>query len=183
MRREGLLRSLAIAGITVGVVVGFWYARAPEATLVKVGQAAPELELPSLGGSGTTRLSAFRGHPVVLVMFLAGCHICEAETPEIERLHRAYLRRGLRVIGVSVDKERSTRERFVRRHGVTFIVLEDTNGQAVRAAYGSWKFPEAYLIDAAGKVDAIYLGSVDWRGSEVRDRILGLLPPEPEGAP
>jgi hypothetical protein len=40
--------------------------------------------------------------------------------------------------------------------------------------------PEAYLIDAAGKVDAVYLGSVRWRSPEVRERIESVLPPAPE---
>ena len=45
----------------------------------------------------------------------------------------------------------------------------------MREAYGSWKMPEAYLIDATGRVDSVYLGSVNWRSPEIRERIRKLL--------
>jgi len=183
MVRDAAVRSFLAVAIVVGVVLGFWWFRSPEATLVKVGQQAPDLELRSLGAVSKTRLSSFRGRPVLLVMFLSDCHLCEAEIPDIERLHRRLLPRGLAVIGVSADQERASLERFVQRHQVTFPVLQDPGGHALRQAYGSWQLPEAYLIDASGKVAAVWLGSVKWSGPDVRDAIARLLPPRRPGSP
>jgi peroxiredoxin len=181
MKKEGLLGGAIAVGVTLAVVIGYWWARSPETSFVKVGQAAPDLELPSLGGQGTkTRLSNYRGHPVLLVMFLSNCHTCDKEAWDIERLNREYLRRGLRVIGVALDKDASATADFVKSHQLTFIILQDIDGKAVGEAYRSWKMPEAYLIDAAGKVDAVYLGSVRWRSPEVRERIESVLPLAPE---
>jgi len=128
MRRETAMRSGLAALIVAAVVVGFWWLRSPEATLVKVGQQAPDLELQSLGATSKTRLSSFRGRPVLLAMFLSNCHICDAEMPEIERLHRQMLPRGLAVIGVSADTERAALQQFAQRHQITFPVLEDPGG-------------------------------------------------------
>jgi peroxiredoxin len=183
MKREAAVRSVLAVLVTLAVVVGFWWLRSPESTLVKVGQPAPDLELPSLGATSKTRLSSFRGHPVLLLMFLSNCHLCDAEMPEIERLHRQMLPRGLIVIGVSADTERAALARFVDRHQVTFPVLEDPGGAALRQAYGSWRLPEAYLIDASGKVAAVWLGSVKWSGPEVKETIARLLPPRKPGSP
>ena len=177
------MRSGLAVLIVAAVVVGFWWLRSPEATLVKVGQQAPDLELRSLGATSKTRLSSFRGRPVLLVMFLSNCHICDAEMPEIERLHRQMLPRGLSVIGVSADTERAALQQFAQRHQITFPVLEDPGGAALRQAYGSWRLPEAYLIDASGKVAAVWLGSVRWSGRDVRDAITRLLPPRKPGSP
>jgi len=183
MKREAAVRSVLAVVVTVGVVVGFWWFRSPEATLVKVGHQAPDLELPSLGATSKTRLSSFRGRPALLVMFLSNCHLCDEEMPEIERLHSEMLPRGLMVIGVSADTDRAALERFVQKHQVTFPVLQDPGGPALRQAYGSWKLPEAYLIDSSGKVAAVWLGSVAWRGPDVRDKIVSLLPPRRPGSP
>lgn len=171
------------AAVVAGVVLAWAWVRAPEATLVKVGHQAPDLELASLGAAHKTRLSSFRGRPVLLVMFLSSCHLCDEEMPEIERLHRRMLPRGLQVIGVSADQDRRELEKFVQRHGVTFPVLEDPGGHLLRQVYGSWRLPEAYLIDAAGKVAAVWLGSVKWTGHEVTDAIAPLLPPRKPGSP
>jgi peroxiredoxin len=176
MKRERILAALLLAAIALAGVVGFWYWRSPESTLVKVGDPAPDLVLTTLGAGTPTALSSYRGRAVLLVMFLSGCHICESEIDDVERLHRQYLHRGLTVVGVAVDADPAARRGFVQRHGLTFFVFEDPNGQAVRAAYGSWKMPEAYLIDTKGVVDAVYLGSVNWQGKDVKQRIERLLP-------
>jgi peroxiredoxin len=181
--RDTALRAVGAAVVGVAVVVGFWWLRSPEATKVKVGDPAPDLELRSLGATEKSRLSSFRGRPVLLVMFLSNCHLCDAEMPEIERLNRMLLPRGLLVVGVSADEDRAALQRFVQRHQVTFPVLEDPGGHALREAWGSWKLPEAYLIDASGKVAAIWLGSVNWSGDAVRDAIVKVLPPRKPGSP
>jgi len=174
MTRDDWLGVLLAAAVTGGLVVAYAYSRAPEATLVSAGDMAPDLELESLGGS-RTRISNFRGKVVLLTMFLSGCKHCEADAPELEKLHRAYVRRGLVVAGVGVDPDRDSLRDFVERHELTFYVLEDFDGRAVRKAYGSYKMPESYLIDAAGRVDAVYLGGVDWLSDPVRERIEKLL--------
>jgi peroxiredoxin len=180
MRLERGVAALLAGAAAALVVVGFWYFRSPESTKIKVGMAAPDLELPSVASGGVaTRISNFRGRPVLLVMYMAGCEICEREIGSLERLHREFLQKGLVVLGVAVDADAAAREAFIRRHQLTFIVLEDPSGRAVREAYGSWKMPEAYLIDATGTVDAVYLGSVDWRAPELRERVERLLPAKP----
>lgn len=176
MKREDLARSAAAVLVTVGAVVGYWWLRAPEATFVKAGQMAPDLELPSLGGT-KAKLSSFRGRPLLLVFFLSGCHICEAELPQIERLHREFLQRGLQVAGVAVDTQAAAVRDFVERHLITFPVLLDPDAAELRRTFHSYKMPEAYLIDAAGTVDKVWVGSVSWWGRDVRERIQRLLPP------
>ena len=178
-RRRHVLGGLLVLLVTLLTVLGYWYLKSPEATLVNVGDMAPELELPSLGGVGTTRLSQFRGRAVLLTMFMSKCRICDSEIGDIERLHRGYLQKGLIVLGVSVDPDRETLRRFVEDKGLTFFVLEDFDGATVRRVYGSWKMPEHYLIDRHGRVKQVFLGSVNWRSSEVIDSITELLPPKP----
>jgi peroxiredoxin len=171
------------AAVALAVVVGFWYYRSPESTKIKVGMMAPDLDLPTRSSAPGTKLSMFRGHPILLVMFMSTCHICAEELPRLEALHREFRAAGLVVMGVDVDAEYAARERFLRSADVTFGVFVDPNGVAVREAYGSWKMPEAYLIDAMGRVDAVYLGAVSWRGPEVRERIQKLLAAAASPAP
>jgi len=174
--RSPIARAVSAAVVALAVIVGYWYLRSPESTVIKAGMQAPDLELPSGDAGGKARLSSFRGRPVLLVMFMSSCHICQAEMPQVERVHREFRNQGLIVLGVSVDADPAARERFLRDHGITFGILQDPDGVAVRQAYGSYKMPEAYLIDATGWVEAVYPGSVNWRSHEVRDRIRKLLP-------
>jgi len=174
------LRALLVGGVVLVValasMLGYGLLRSTEVPKIDVGQIAPDLRLPFPGSSARLSLQKFRGDPVLLVMFLAGCHICEREIEEVEAIHRTYGPQGLTVIGVSVDPDDATRRAFIRRHKLSFLVLSDDNGVAVREAYGSWRFPEAYLLDAEGRVAAVYLGSVKWRSGTVRAKIRSLLP-------
>src|SRR5262245_21600216 len=164
--------------VAVGLALGYFWLTAPESTRVKVGMKAPELQLPSVG-PGEVRLSSFRGKPVLLAFFMASCHTCEREVPEIEEINRIYRLRGLVVLGVSADADYATRERFVREKSLTFGLLHDPNGVKILEVFGSHKLPEAYLIDGGGVVRAVWLGSVAWRSPEVRSKIEELLPATP----
>jgi peroxiredoxin len=185
-RLRAVLTGGAVLVVAVLSMLGYGLLRSTEVPKVKVGQLAPDLRLPFPGSSARLSLHKFRGEPVLLVMFLAGCHICEREIEEVEAIHRTYGPQGLTVIGVSVDPDDQTRRAFIKRHELSFLVLSDDNGVAVRQAYGSWRFPEAYLLDAEGRVAAVYLGSVKWRSDAVRAKIRSLLPrrdPPPPQAP
>jgi peroxiredoxin len=175
--RAQILRALAGGALALVVIVGYWWLQAPDTTRVKVGDVAPELELPSLGGAEgvRSRLTGYRGGPVLVAMFLSTCPVCEADIPEIERLHREFVQKGLRVVGISVDADGAALQRFVDKHRLTFHILMDANGAAVRAAWGSWKFPEVYLLDPSGRVQHIWLGSTAWRSAEARAPILRAL--------
>ena len=47
---------LALA-VTTTLIVAYEYSRAPEATRIKAGDLAPDLELPSVGGESTLTIS------------------------------------------------------------------------------------------------------------------------------
>jgi cytochrome c biogenesis protein CcmG, thiol:disulfide interchange protein DsbE len=165
----------------VAVALGYFWLTAPEVTKIKVGMQAPELELPSVN-PGSVKLSSFRGQAVLLAFFMSDCKICQKEVVEIERIHREYRLKGLLVVGVSVDADYAATRRFLAERQLTFGLLRDPNGEKIFAAYGSYKMPEAYLIDPQGIVRGVFLGSVAWRSPEVRRQIEDVLP-APSPAP
>jgi peroxiredoxin len=157
-----------------GVALALAFALAPESTKVKVGEQAPELSLPTFGGA-RSKLSSYRGQPVLLVFFKSTCRLCREQMPALEDLHRRYGLRGLAVIGVSVDVEVETLKSFLELQGVTFIVMMDHDGAVVRREFGSYKMPEAYLLDRNGVVVRTYLGRVDWKSQTVLEPIQRLV--------
>src|SRR5262245_11802412 len=116
---------------------------APEATKVKVGDLAPTLALPTLGG-GPSGTAVFRGRPILLFFFKSACRLCREEIGAIERVNRRYRLRDLVVLGVSVDVETDALQQLVNEKQVTFIVMQDPDAQVLRATFGSYKMPEAY---------------------------------------
>jgi peroxiredoxin len=169
------LRDLGLVLLVVALAgAGLLYWQSPPTSKVKVGDWVPDLVLPSHGG-GPLRLSALRGRVVLLTAFRADCEDCIAQMKAIESLHRTYVNYGLAVIGLALDHDRETEDRFLQQHQVTFIVLDDPGGGEASPLFGGLAPPQTYLIDPSGRVLELYRGFVDWRSPAVRERIRKVL--------
>lgn len=98
-------------------------------------------------------------------------------------LYRKYADRGLKVVAVSVDREASDLDAFVREYDLPFTVLHDANS-AVSHDYGVYRYPETFLIDRQGYVRYHLVGAVEWMSDSIIKGIEGLLnePVQPQGA-
>jgi peroxiredoxin len=177
-RRVRIVTAAAVLSAAAALLLLVAYLSAPPATRVKPGDAAPDLELPSLGPAGAvpTRLSPMWREPMLLVFYIPGTAESDAQMPALERIHRRYLLRGLRVIGVSVHAGTAAAQGYAQELALTFVILRDPAGEAVRDAYGARDFPQAYLIEVGGRVNAVFTGPTDWGSEEVRKQIESVLP-------
>jgi thiol-disulfide isomerase/thioredoxin len=151
-------------------------APALDAQPVRVGVAAPEIDLPGLT-SDRVQLSKLRGHPVVVSFWATWCPSCRSEFPELVRLQETHGSAGLRVLGVNGrDQERSTKsvKAFVDEVGATFPVALDQRG-AARRKYRLVGLPTTVFVDSAGIIQRIHMGAIT---REQLDRgVATILPP------
>lgn len=111
-------------------------------TTLKVGDPAPDFELPADDGS-TVRLSDYRGRRVIVYFYpkdnTSGCttQACgfRDALPRIEE-------QGAVVLGISPDGVKS-HQSFKAKHGLPFLLLADEQ-HAVAAAYGVWQEKSMY---------------------------------------
>jgi thiol-disulfide isomerase/thioredoxin len=141
-------------------------ASAAGAQPVKPGVRAPKIDLPALTGS-RVKLSALRGHPVIVSFWATWCGPCRAEFPELIKLQQQYDSVGLHVLGVNgfdqedPDKKRSTQavQQFVKGFAVPFPIALDERGQT-RRAYHIVHFPTTVFIDSAGVIQHVHDGAI-----------------------
>lgn len=129
---------------------------------VRVGAAAPEIDLQALDGT-RVRLSKLRGYGVVVSFWATWCPPCRSEFRELVTVHDAFEPNGIRVLAVNGrDQEFSTGHvrRFVEEFAVRFPVVLDKRGKA-RRAYGLIGLPTTVFIDSAGVVKVVHLGPID----------------------
>jgi len=181
-RASASLAGAAVALVVAAVVViAGLYARAPHATRLHVGEIAPDFTLPVVTGGPSVRLSEIRGGPNLLFFFDTRWPGSDAYLQYLERMHRRYFRRGLRTTGVALDSDVAAVRRFVARNELTFAVLSDPFAYALHWSYGTPRDPEAYLLDAQGRVLAVFTERVDWSTREFRERLEKQLQPAPPG--
>jgi peroxiredoxin len=178
--RRVLAVALALA-VAAALVVAALYATAPEALRVKVGDRAPALSLPVLAGGTSQPLPGLATAPLVLVIFDPRTPPSPALVGDIERLHRRYGPRGLRVVGVSLDPDVAALRAASEAVGVTFPILRDPGGAALRDTYGVPSGLLAYVIAPTGIVASAHRHSFDWRAHDVRASLEAQLQPAPPG--
>jgi len=118
-------------------------------------------------------LSQFRGHVVVLNFWATWCPPCVEEMPSLVEMQRRFKAKGVTVLAVSVDVDESAYRQFVKDHNVDLLTVRDPD-QKSSALYGTFKFPETYIVDRNGVIRRKFIGAVDWTAPEVTD-FLGKL--------
>ena len=131
-----------------------------------IGSNAPDFTVQDSDRKIT--LSELRGKVVVLNFWATWCAPCVEELPSLVNLQQKMRNKGITVLAVSVDQDESLYRRFVQDHNVNLLTVRDAN-QTSNNLYGTFKFPETYIIDRNGVMRRKFIGPVDWATPEVVD--------------
>ena len=153
--------SVVLALITVLLVGCYRGSRPP-----RIGTAAPDFTVQDADRKIT--LSEFRGQVVVLNFWATWCGPCVEEMPSLVQLQQRFKGKGLTVIGVSIDVDGDAYRKFLKDYKVDFLTVRDPD-QKTSNLYGSFKWPETYIIDRNGIVRRKFIGPVEWSQPEVVD--------------
>jgi thiol-disulfide isomerase/thioredoxin len=140
------------------------------------GVPAPDFELRTLEGR-LTRLSEFRGRPLLVNFWASWCGPCRTEMPAIVTAFEEHRAAGLAVLAVNLRDQERDRDvrRFVAEFQLPFPVLLDARG-AVRRRYRLRAVPTTVFIDSTGVVRLIQAGPLT---TEALSRGLAEILPKP----
>jgi peroxiredoxin len=113
-------------------------------------------------------LSGLRGQIVVLNFWATWCPPCVEEMPSLVQMQRKMKDKGVTVLAVSIDDDAGAYHKFLTDHGVDLLTVRDDR-HASNALYGTFKFPETYIIDRNGIMRRKFIGAVDWTQPEVME--------------
>lgn len=150
----GSLALLILSGCTTGT-------RPP-----RIGSKAPDFTVQDSETKVT--LSQFRGQVVVLNFWATWCAPCVEEVPSLVEMQRRMKSKGVAVIAVSVDADPNAYKQFIQDHNVSLLTVRDPD-QRSNQLYGTFKFPETYVIDRNGIMRRKFIGAVDWTDPEVTE--------------
>ena len=126
---------------------------------LKVGEQAPDFESMDLEGN-KIKLSDFRGSPVVLYFYPKdNTPGCTAEACNFRDNFDSLKGKGIKVLGVSVDNQKS-HKKFQEKFNLKFPLVVDDSKKITTAYKANGMFGTAkritYIIDGDGKIAYIY---------------------------
>ena len=134
--------------------------------MLKEGDKAPDFTAKDQNGA-EVKLSDLKGQRVVLYFYPKDdTPGCTKEACSFRDAGDVYRKKGIRVLGVSTDDEKS-HQKFISKFSLPFDLLADTDKQIVNA-YGVWGEKSMYgkkymgtnrktfLIDADGKIAKVF---------------------------
>ncbi len=96
------------------------------------------------------------------------CPPCVEEMPSLVEMQRRMKAKGITVLAVSVDVDQSAYLEFLKEHNVNLLTVRDPD-QKSNALYGTFKFPETYIIDRNGVMRRKFVGGVDWTAPDITE--------------
>jgi thiol-disulfide isomerase/thioredoxin len=118
-------------------------------------------------------LNAFQGRVVYLDFWASWCAPCRQSFPWMQEMKDAYEARGLTVVAVDLDTDRSEADRFLAKYHPNFDVRFDPQG-TIATHFKVQGMPTCELIDRHGVVRFTHIGflPVDRTAYENQLRVL-----------
>jgi cytochrome c biogenesis protein CcmG/thiol:disulfide interchange protein DsbE len=123
-------------------------------------------------GGGTsafkTRLTALRGHPVVINEWASWCEPCQSEFPVFQRVAVRY-GRSVAFLGLDSRDVNAAASKFLRRFPVTYPSYVDPHQRIASTLEAVGGIPQTIYIDRAGKQQYDHAGPYETAAALERD--------------
>ena len=125
-----------------------------------IGAMIDDFKLPDADGAQHT-LNSLKGKNGAVIIFIATrCPVSNGYNDRMQKLAEDYQSKGINVIGInsnSTEPASEVKSHAAEKH-LTFAILKD-DGNKIADRFGANHTPEAYVIDASGKL--VYHGRID----------------------
>jgi len=122
---------------------------------VSVGHKAPEFTAMGLDGK-PVKLSDYKGKYVMLDFWASWCGPCRQENPNVVKQYAIYKDKGLNILGISLDEEKSAWQKAINDDKLTWQHASDLqkfDGPTERL-YHIEAIPSNFIIDPQGMIVA-----------------------------
>ena len=159
LRRIAIGAAVLAPALAVLALLAYGFTREPRyIETPMLGRPAPPFELALFDG-GRFRLENARGMVVFVTFWASWCPPCRVEAPGLETAWRTLKDQGVVFVGINAQDEDAAARAFLQEFGISFLNGRDIGGR-IAIDYGVWGLPEAFIIDAAGRVTYKHIGTL-----------------------
>jgi len=171
MKKFGIDKALRVGILLLTVALVAVVVSTLRDRLVVAGDSAPGFEVTTDSGKKIS-VDNFGGRLLIVNFWATWCPPCINELPALNALAAELKRDGVVVVGISVDKDKAVYDRFLKKVKLNFETSRDP-GADISADYGTFKYPETYVISRDGKVLEKFINEQPWMSPEIVARLRG----------
>jgi peroxiredoxin len=170
VKTERIIQALIVVclALLVWVIAGTYQER-----IVVAGDSAPSFTVTTEDGK-TISPSNFGGKLLVVHFWATWCPPCVTETPSLNEFQKQYAKDGVVVLGISVDTNAKAYREFLQRMKISYATARDPDAK-IASDYGTYQYPETYIVNRDGKVVEKVISNTDWMDPERQNLIRAML--------
>jgi cytochrome c biogenesis protein CcmG/thiol:disulfide interchange protein DsbE len=123
----------------------------------QIGRVAPTFSIND--GQHAVNLQSLQGKVIVLNFWASWCAPCVEEMPSLQAFQQQVPE--VQVVAVDSSEAFAKYQHYVAEHHVSLLTVYDEH-QTSNKLYGSFKFPETYIIDKRGIIRRKLIGPQDF---------------------
>ena len=118
-----------------------------------IGEIAPDFEGPSPSGE-ILSLSNLKGKVTIIEFLASWCKPCRIENPNLVRLYKEMHSKGLEIVGVSLDRNRTSWLRAIDDDGLIWSHVSNLKfwQDPIAKLYNIRAIPASFIIDKDGRI-------------------------------
>lgn len=171
MQSAKLDRLLRAGIILLSVVLVFVIYAAIHERVVLAGDSSPDFTITADTGQKVS-VPDFKGKVLVLNFWASWCGPCIQEVPSLSNFAQQFSDKGVVVLAVSVDKDPRAYQAVLQKFHPAFLTAREDK---LHEDFGTYMYPETYIIDSKGKVVKKIAEAADWSDPQLVSYVSSLL--------
>ena len=171
MQKFGIDKALRLGILVLTLALVAVLASTLRERLVVAGDSAPSFSVTTDTGRKIST-SDFGGKILVVNFWATWCPPCISELPSLNQMAAEVKGSGVVVLGISVDKDKVAYDKFLKKVKLNFETSRDPAAD-ISSEYGTFKYPETYVINRDGKVLEKFIADQPWTDPAIITRLKG----------
>jgi len=140
---------------------------------LKEGMPIPHFEIRNLHNNTFTEKD-FLGKVVLINFWASWCPPCIEEFPSLIKLNEYFQNKDFVLLLINVGEDPDSIKKFLNENHFSINVYIDFN-ERISKDFGTFKYPESYIIDKMGILRKKVIGAINWQEQSVVDFINSLI--------
>jgi len=166
---KNLFRSILIIFILIIIII-----YSDVKSNLREGMQIPDFKIYTMKDEIVTKNDII-GKTVLINFWATWCPPCVEELPLFMKMQQKYKGKDVILMLVNVGEKKEDIESFLRENKLSIDVYRDPDKE-VSKTFGTYKYPETYIIDRNGILKKKIIGSITWVEGEIwgyLDKVIG----------